>query len=194
MIPIPVRCHQRPLQGGLVVPWISLGLADGTHVLGQTRRARVEAAFLRRICQICGDYIVGKVVLFVPDSNLTTHLDTGEPPMHPECAHYAAQVCPMLTGRQAAYRSTPTRANGPAGQVCPDPGCDCGGIVDEPEQRAALAGQPAEPWHAVWCWDYVRTYLPSGEFYGARVTAPLRIRPIPRPHADNQLRPERIAE
>lgn len=184
MIPIPVRCHQRPLQGGLVVPWISLGLADGTYVLGKVRRARVVESFLRRRCQLCGGLIVGRLVLFVPDSNLTKNLDTGEPPMHPECAHYAAQVCPMLTGRQLYYRSTATRADGPAGKVCPDPGCDCAGIVENPEQRAAQAGQPAEPWHAVWCRDYVRTYLPTGEFYGARVTAPLRIRPIARPYAE----------
>lgn len=90
-VPIPQRCAGRPAQGGLVVPWISLPLADGTFDLGNMHTSKVNTCFYQRRCQICGDRILGRTVFFVPESKLDA-MWAGEPPLHPECAAYSAKA------------------------------------------------------------------------------------------------------
>lgn len=188
-VPIPQRCAARPTQGGLVVPWISLPLADGTFDLGNMHTSKVNTCFYQRRCQICGDRILGRIVFFMPESKLD-EMWAGEPPLHPECAAYSAKACPMLVGRMRHYRASPSRSEGPAGEQCHVPGCDCAGWRVSEDSRDRERGRPAEPWHAVWCSDYALTCpdeetrvlvesgsVPTGKSLGARIDNPLKVRP-----------------
>lgn len=173
--PIPVHLAGRPTHGGLVVPWVSVILADGTPVLGNMHGARVDQALFYRLCQICGLPIRPRpIVLFASE---TSHANgqTSEPGMHPECAAYAAKACPMVNGRMQHWQAS-GRVHG---QSCPVPGCNCDGWVDEP--GGPTAGRPSEPWYAIWVRDYDLGIDPTTRRPNAAIYArhcPLKIRPI----------------
>lgn len=186
---IPPRLAGRPTQGGLAVPWVSLPLADGTFDLGSMHTSRVNMCFYQQRCQICGDRILGRIVFFLPESKLD-EMHAGEPPLHPECAAYSQQACPMVNGRMRHYRTSPSRSEGPAGRDCGVPDCGCDGwrpTADSADNRGRLS----EPWHAVWCTDYTLTVpdeetgrlvasgaVPTGKTLGARIDNPLKVRPV----------------
>lgn len=189
-VPIPLRCAARPVQGGLVVPWVSAQLGDAGFDLGHLHTSKMNRAFAECRCQICGERITGRIVFFLSDSALPT-MHAGEPPLHPECAAYSAKACPMVDGRMPHYRTSLSRVYGPAGKHCNIPGCDCGGWTETSDSADTNRGRPAEPWHAVWCNDYAVTApdeataallrkgrVPVGVSLGARIDHPLKVRPV----------------
>ena len=190
--PVPTRLTHRPTQGGLVVPWISVELANGSFDLGNMHNTRVNTCFMERRCQICGDPI-GRTVLFFLSTKALADRIAGEPPLHPECAAYSKLACPMVAGQMTHYRKTPTRTAGHVGKTCPTPGCDCGGWVSTPG-NGQNAGRPAEAWHMVWCHTYDiavpdketlrlvnRGVVPAGARLRARITRPVKVRAVSPP-------------
>lgn len=176
--PIPARLAGRPLHAGLVVPWVSVVLGDGTAVLGNMHGAKANRALMNKLCQICGQRLEKPLVLFASESSLRRG-QTSEPGMHPECAAYSAKACPMVNGAMRRYQTT----DRVAGKPCDKPGCDCGGWVST--DHGTNAGAPAEPWFAVWVDDYAIgvdpvTGVPNAAIWGGYFT-PRRIRPIPQP-------------
>lgn len=148
---VPARLAPRPVQGGMVIPWIAVQLSDGTYDLAACHGLRVSQAMLDQLCQICGDPISPPVVFFASADQLADMLFDA-PPMHPECAAYSARVCPMVSGRLSAYRAKPSRAT-TSHLGCVTPGCDCGGWTASGPDRGVTA---APPWFAVWCRSYER--------------------------------------
>ncbi|PRY35293.1 hypothetical protein [Umezawaea tangerina] len=188
-LPVPQHLAHRPTQGGLVVPWVSVELANGTFDLGNMNNTRANQCFVRRRCQVCGQRIGARAVFLLSESALES-MSAGEPPLHPECAAYSKAACPMVAGRVDHYRRSPTRTEGHAGEECATPGCDCAGWIPTPG-GGDNTGRPAEPWHLVWCAGYDitvpdkrtgqlvnRGLVPIGVRLRARISAPLKIRPI----------------
>jgi hypothetical protein len=188
---VPIRLESRPRQGGLVVPWVSVPLADGTYDFGNMHNTRASLCFTQTRCQIDGEKIQPQpIVFFVSEPNLDD-MTTTEPPVHPECAAYSRHACPMVAGRMRRYRSSPSRSHGPAGGKCPEPGCDCGGWIPTPGQSETNDGKPAERWFMVWCRDFAITVpdeetrrllaagaIPTDVSIGAKILEPLKIRPV----------------
>jgi hypothetical protein len=186
--PIPARLAHRPTQGGLVVPWIAVQLADGTHDFAACVGRQVNLAMLDQLCQVCGDPIPPPIVFFAAADQLDDML-LDAPPLHPECAAYSAQACPMVAGHLATYRRHASRASTNR-QPCAEPGCDCGGWVATEERER---GATALAWSAVWCRSYDRIapsreavvalragYAVPGLRIMARPNPVLRIRPVAR--------------
>ncbi len=174
-IPIPARLAGRPLHKGLVVPWVSVVLGDGTAVLGNLHGSKTARALLNKLCQICGDKLEQPLVLFASATALDLG-QTSEPGMHPECAAYSAKACPMVNGQMKHFQTT----DRVAGQPCDKPGCDCGGWASS---DGANRGRAAEPWFAVWIDDYAvgvdrDTSVPNAAIWKDWFE-PRRIRPIP---------------
>lgn len=175
--PIPTRLADRPTVAGLVVPWISVQHADGGAALGAVHASRQDACVRNGWCQIDGQHLGARIVLFAR----RTDLDRGyvvEPGFHPECAAYSAKACPMLTGRMAHYRSTPRHLTG---TQCAVPGCDCAGWVEHDDGHEARANHPAERFFAVWirAADYRPASAPNGDLLGVALPAhPLKVRPL----------------
>jgi hypothetical protein len=171
--PVPTHLAHRPTHGGLVVPWVSVVLADGTPALGNLHGTRADKAFWNKLCQICGEAMTRPIVLFATESGHARG-QTSEPGMHPECAAYSAKACPMVNGRMSRYQGS----DRVAGKPCVEPGCDCGGWVDQ--DGGPTPGAPAELWFAVWVEDYqigVGTDgRPNAAIY-ANLT-PLKVRPL----------------
>lgn len=189
--PVPMRLESRPRQGGLVVPWVSLPLADGTYDFGNMHNTRASRCFLEGLCQIDGERIRPQPLVFFVAENRLDDMTTMEPPVHPECAAYSRRACPMVAGQMKRYRRTPSRSHGPAGAECPEPGCDCGGWIPTPGQDGTNAGLPAQRWFMVWCHDFAITVpdeetrrhlaagaIPAGVSIGAKVLEPLKVRPV----------------
>lgn len=175
--PIPARLAHRPTVGGLVVPWITVQHADGGAALGAVHASRQDLCVRKRLCQIDGQPLGSRIVLFARQSDLDRRF-VAEPGLHPECADYSARACPMLAGRMDHYRTAPRNL---AGKPCAVPGCDCAGWVahDDPDDSARV-GHSAERFFAVWIHaDQYRVAVDSssGGLAGVAIPPdPLRVR------------------
>jgi hypothetical protein len=160
---IPVALAHRPTVGGLVAPWVNVTLADGGVDFRVAHHSKWVTAWIRRICQTCGQPLTQPVVFFGGPNQLETYFT--EPPLHPWCARYAEQACPMVAGRMATYADRPELAHGKRGRRCPDPGCDCGGWTPHPGGTPHY-GEPAHEWWAVWADDWALAKSPDGVLLG----------------------------
>jgi hypothetical protein len=193
--PIPKLMADRPVQGGLAMPWIALELADGTYDLAGCAARRVNLAMFDARCQLCSHPITYRPVFFgTQDQVEDDPIVLDSPPMHADCADYAAAVCPMVHGRLATYRAKESRAH--RSDSCNKVGCDCGGWkIVEPEAMAGRAGQAAPRWSRVVCEDYFRMVpdrprnlvqrlrlgmaLPAGLRILAQIPDPVSVEPVP---------------
>ncbi|MFD4588306.1 cell envelope biogenesis protein OmpA [Streptomyces sp. NPDC058434] len=142
---IPQRCGRRPMAGGLVVPWVSL-IHGGRAAFGSLDAERARTAFLRRLCQICGQPLNERCFLIVRPADVAQGVSP-EPALHPECLPYAAAHCPMLNGAATHYRRSPVLDSHPAARPCTDPSCPCPSRSPA-EGQAARSGQPADRYEA----------------------------------------------
>jgi len=151
----PVHLAHRPRVGGLVVPWITPQI-NGQYLFGKLTDLSQRRCLLQYRCQICGDRLPERAILFARSSDLDW-MCTPEPATCPPCAWYSAMACPMLSGRMRQYRAS--------------------------QHPAALRlGAVAESWYAVWVrWYDVVDHPAKPDTMAAswmRIP-PLRIRPVP---------------
>jgi hypothetical protein len=163
--PIPARLAYRPTVGEVVIPWVNVRLADGGVDFRTTHRRRWEQAWQQGVCQVCGTPLDVRPVVLLGGPNQIASYFT-EPPLHPECARYAGQACPMVAGRMSAYPDRPLVSLGSRGTKCPEPGCDCSGWVPHPGTGANHGGEPAHDWWAVWCDNWNLAATPEGRLLG----------------------------
>ena len=160
---VPLHLHDRPLAGGLVVPWATPVTGAGVALFGTIAEANQHRCLHEQRCQICGRTLPQSAVLFARQSDLRLRC-TSEPATCPPCADYSAQACPMLSGARGTYRTGthPVLAATPA---------------DRLRQGAA-----AERWFAVHVqqYDVIRhPTLPDTLAASWRRIPPLRIQPVP---------------
>jgi len=177
--PVPAGLAHRPTLGGLVVPWVNIALADGGADFRGIHNSKWRRAWTERLCQVCGLPLVHPVVLLGGPNQLASYFD--EAPLHPWCASYTAKACPMVAGRLRAYAARPPVSHGPRGQVCPEPGCGCGGWRPHTDGRPASGGDPAHEWWALWCADFALAVTPEGRLLGGKPTGELRRRLVSSP-------------
>lgn len=151
--PIPATCEHRPTTGGLVIPWGNVELADGGCDFRSQHESRIQRCWWDGLCQLCGRPLTRPMVSFGGPRQVRA-LEFDEPPLHPECAVYASQACPMVAGRLDRYADRDVVADGHRGGTCPDPECDCGGWVPTPGLTPAPGGDPAHDWYAVYISGY----------------------------------------
>ena len=162
--PILARLAALPSVGGLSVPWITPQTTDGRYLFGALHPLRHRAALTRRLCQICGQALLHRSVLFMRLSDLPSRC-TSEPCCHPECGAYVRAACPMVAGRMTHHRHTPLRLDDTMTNS-----------ADTPHRL----GKPAQPWFVIWLADYrVVTDPRTGGLAASYAhTTPLRIRPV----------------
>ncbi|WP_328469101.1 hypothetical protein OHA21_00885 [Actinoplanes sp. NBC_00393] len=163
---IPVHLRRRPTSAGLVVPVATPRTADGQPLFGLLENFRQRHLLTRRLCQICGQPLGERLIVFARPADLLLHC-TSEPALCPPCAAYSIRACPMLSGRLEHYRRQ-TRS-GVAG-IAADTGSEL------------RADAPADAWCAVWLRDYdVVTHPVRDQVLAASWLRhpPLTIRPIP---------------
>lgn len=151
--PIPASCEARPTTAGLVIPWANVELADGGVDFRVQHESKVQRCWIEGRCQLCGNVIERPFVFFGGPRQLA-ELKFDEPPLHPECAVYASRACPMVAGRMDHYRTGDPVADGPRGDRCVDPTCDCGGWVPTPGLTPPPGGDPAHDWYAIYASGY----------------------------------------
>lgn len=167
-VPIPARLEGRPVSGGLAHPWVNVALADGGVDYRSPHHARWERAWRDMLCQACGQPH-GTRLVFLAGPNQLMRLVFDEPPLHPECAAYAQDACPMVAGARTHYADRPRVAHGARGRTCPEPGCDCGGWRPHPGTDTAAGGDPAHPWYAIWAAAYTLAFRPDGRLFGGGI-------------------------
>ncbi len=80
---------------GRVVPWFVAWIA-GRPDHRVVRQGAAAEAVRHSCCWLCGDDLEDRRA-FVIGPMCSVNRLSAEPPMHPECAAYAVQVCPFLT-------------------------------------------------------------------------------------------------
>jgi hypothetical protein len=161
---IPARLQGRPVVGGVVIPWVTVVLADGSPDWRACIRGRVTASIQQGRCQLDGQRIDGVAVFFVANDQMPAdagqQIVTDVPPVHPECAQYAVKVCPMLNGRNRTYADRERRSATSPHNRCDRPGCDCGGYVSV--ETRDMGGHAVTGWQAVWATRWAMTLAPDG--------------------------------
>ncbi|MFK0244562.1 hypothetical protein ACIQUM_07675 [Amycolatopsis azurea] len=135
---IPMSLMHRPTVGGLVVPYVTLQTENGRFLLGHTSHERMRRAVAKRWCGVCQRPLGHRGVLMMRLSDLP-HRCTVEPALHPWCAKYTGEACPMIHGRLDSYRSSPARLDD---------------NMLESADAELRRGDSAEPWFAVWITSY----------------------------------------
>ncbi|MGW3346775.1 hypothetical protein ACWDA3_25980 [Nonomuraea rubra] len=196
--PIPVRLRNRPTTGGLVRPWGNNELADGGVDFRGLNGTRWRQAWMERLCQVCGKPHESLMVFLGGPNQIRAGGYFDEPPIHPECAIYVREACPMVAGRMTHYRSGPSLSEGRRGQTCIEPGCACGGyrpseqvLADDGSVTARLAdapgpaGSPAHAWYAVYARGYRIAVDPENRLRGGVPVDVVRTRQISTPKEDH---------
>ncbi|MFF0532842.1 hypothetical protein ACFYT3_31265 [Nocardia amikacinitolerans] len=161
--PIPVRLADQPKAAGMVVPFLTLAHRDRSGpVWGKLDPARLQSTLLHKLCQICGDPLGERVVVYIRPSDYLRGIAV-EPGMHPECGLYSRRVCPMLAGHVHRYNPHPREKF----TRCDDAVCGCRyWIPADPDPRdGTREGQPAQAWYEAWLHvnDYVIVSDPGSE-------------------------------
>lgn len=190
--PIPMRLVNRPTTGGLVSPWVNIVLADGGVDFRQTKGTNWRDAWTKGLCQVDGQPVGSPLVFLGGPNQVAPGGFFDEPPLHPECAAYAMKACPMISGRMSHYRAAPSVTEGHRGEVCPTPGCECGGFlasdqvldgkggvtIRPADERRSSAGEPAHAWYAVYARTCRIALNPEGRLLGGVPTNIIRIREL----------------
>lgn len=178
-LPVPMALAHRPTIGGLVVPWVNLMLADGGADFRAIHNSKWRRAWVEGLCQVCGHPLESPLVLLGGPDQVASYFD--EAPLHPWCASYTAKACPMVAGRLERYADRQRVSEGPRGQVCPEPGCDCGGWA--PATRHGSGGDPVHEWWAVYCRSFAVAVTPEGRLLGGTPVDERRRRLVSAPAA-----------
>ncbi len=150
--PIPASCAHRPTTGGLVAPYVNTRLRDGSVDFRTPHQATYERCWTDQLCQTCGNPLPDLAILFGGPRQLADRR-FDEPPLCPPCAVYASKACPMVAGRMSHYADRQRISETTRGRVCPDPACNCAGLVPANPDTYDASGEPAHTWYAA----YVRT-------------------------------------
>ncbi|MEU7764988.1 hypothetical protein AB0B25_07675 [Nocardia sp. NPDC049190] len=145
---MPIPLSQAPLAQGMVVPHITLAHRDRSRpVWGKIDPTRLLDTFQRKLCQICGQRLGDRVLLYIRPSDYLRGLAV-EPGVHPACGYYSRRVCPMLAGRVHRYNPNPSDRF----TRCDDPSCGCVRWVpaDPDPREAPRSGKPADAWYEAW--------------------------------------------
>ncbi|WP_327097159.1 hypothetical protein OIE68_46115 [Nocardia vinacea] len=137
-----------PTAQGMVVPHITLAHRDRSRpVWGKLDPAILSETFRDRLCQICGQRLYDRVVIYIRPVDYLRGLAV-EPGVHPQCGYYSRRVCPMLAGRTHRYNPNP----GERFSRCDDPACRCAvwTVPERDPREPAREGQPAEAWYEAW--------------------------------------------
>ena len=107
-IPIPPILRDRPLLGGLVVPY-NTGVRDGVYEFATVDKARQLECLLTGRCQVCGKGLNAIAAFIISSEHVTITGDrvtasTGQAGLHPECVPYSVTACPMLSRTSRKYR------------------------------------------------------------------------------------------
>lgn len=161
---MPKKVARLPRQGGLPVPYVAL--QDKTRadfrVLDTTR---VERCLNGHRCGICSSVIDGSVVFIGGPASMFSNHQFRDPPMHEECARYAAGTCPFLSkGQDYREGNLPPTIRIPMGPHTRDflgwsPGYEIVwkyeglmAVATTPWLRVELIGRDGEPNREVaWC-------------------------------------------
>ena len=181
--PIPATCtHLSITSDGLIKPWANVALSDGGCDFRSHHNTRWLACWQRHLCQVCGQPARLVEVLLCGPRQLKALL-FDEPPLHPECARYVTQACPMVAGQRDHYRTGPVLAHRSRGGTCTDPGCDCGGWVPTPGLTVGPGGGLAHEWYAIYVRGYSLAARPDGTITGGICTPDqvIRVRLVSEP-------------
>lgn len=83
---------------GRIVPWfVTEKNPDGTWDFTRIAPARILEAHKSQVCWVCGTPFGGNVRVFASGPLSLMTCTVAEPPMHLDCARFAATYCPFMT-------------------------------------------------------------------------------------------------
>ncbi|WP_149264271.1 hypothetical protein [Actinomadura sp. K4S16] len=105
---IPQRLAHLPVcpRRNVPVPYANITTEDGQHDFTALDSAKVVRLAAERRCGICEDTLDYWIVFLGGERSAQSRAYT-DPPMHEECARFAARTCPYVTRAHMSRRKTP---------------------------------------------------------------------------------------
>jgi len=101
------RWESRPYYKGLPIPYTTLIDNDDTPNFQAVDQARIFECLAQQLCGVCGQSLrtddEERWLAFIGGEECAKTLEFIDPPMHPECAYYAAETCPYLKNEDGKY-------------------------------------------------------------------------------------------
>lgn len=111
MLDIPKRMRHLPAYKGLPIPYVQFVAADGPDFKA-IDHGRVFEVLTDRLCGVCGQSLAESFAVIGGEKSIASRTFT-DPPMHKECAQYAARACPYLNGEKRSYSKADFKGEGP---------------------------------------------------------------------------------
>lgn len=107
-VPVPERLRKFPLWRGYLVHHTVFIGDDGTPDFKVVDQRKQAEAYQRNLCHLCGEGL-GSPVAFIGGPLCEKNRIFMDGPMHPECADYAAKVCPYLCNANGRHSGAEPR-------------------------------------------------------------------------------------
>ena len=104
-IPIPENLKDRPTYKGMPLPYVSPDQEGEVFDFKGVDPAKVADCLELRLCGLCGGGM-GMTIAFLGGPISSESLCYTFPPMHEDCAEYAAKACPHLAKGKAYAEGT----------------------------------------------------------------------------------------
>ena len=105
-IEIPDFLSHLPVHRGLPVPF-SQAWFDGKPDFRTVDPNKTIQCVQEKLCAICGRQLGERSYFIGGEQSKASHLFT-DPPQHKECAEFAAETCPFVSGKKLEYSDRPT--------------------------------------------------------------------------------------
>jgi hypothetical protein len=112
-VTIPEFLSHLKTHRGLPVPFTQ-AIFDGMPDFRTADPEKVAQCVQDKLCAICGRRLGEKSYFICGALSKVSRLFT-DPPMHKQCAEFAAQMCPFISGKKSEYSHRPVNPN--AGKV-----------------------------------------------------------------------------
>ncbi len=99
---VPERLKDRPIYKGYIVPYVTMLDTQGNPDFRVNNTVKNKECYEERKCGLCGKDLKGWIAFIGGDLAMKNEIFS-DPPMHEDCARYAAQTCPFLNDAYAHY-------------------------------------------------------------------------------------------
>lgn len=115
-VEIPARLRKRPLWHDYPITYVTFIGNDGSPDFKVVDDKKRRDCLYRSLCGLCGEKLDSTIV-FIGGPGCVQQRLFLDPPMHRDCALYAAQVCPYLCNAEGAYAKQPPKHLGEGNSV-----------------------------------------------------------------------------
>lgn len=135
---------------GIPVPF-TVAWADDVPDFRVVNPEHVRDCFVKRLCGVCGRNL-GEFAYFIGGPQCKDHRLFADPPMHKDCAIFAAHACPFLNGSTKSYSNRETAMPTTTNEMMADKRPDLMFIMQAKTKKVTITAHGGRPYITAPLW------------------------------------------